>query len=53
MNNWYSFRSKDRKVRGIVPARDLAAVARFAGYPLDKLVIARVRWDGKEFVSND
>jgi hypothetical protein len=47
---WYRYRSKDRKVRGIVLTRDKEQVARLAGYPVEDLVIERVRWNGKEFV---
>ncbi len=50
MNHWYSYKSKDRKVTGIVLARSKAAVARLAGYPVGELVIERVRWNGEEFV---
>lgn len=49
MKHWYQFRSKDRKVRGYCPARDEPGVVRFAGYPLEELVIERVIWDGKQF----
>lgn len=37
-------------MRGLVPAKNEAEVARFAGYPVEELVIERVRWNGKEFV---
>jgi len=47
---WYSFKSKDRKVRGYCPAKNEDGVARLAGYPAEQLVIERVRWNGKEFV---
>jgi len=47
--NWYSFRSKDGKVKGYCPAESEAELARFAGYELKELVIKRVRWNGKEF----
>ena len=50
MNRWYSWESKDRKVRGIVLTRSKAAVARLAGYPKEELVIERVTWNGEEFV---
>lgn len=50
MNYWYSFRSKNRKVRGYCPARDEEEVARFAGYPVEELVIEPIRWNGKEFL---
>lgn len=50
MNHWYQYRSKDRKVRGIVMSQSKAAVARLAGYPVKELVIERVEWNGKEFV---
>ena len=48
--HWYKFRSKDKKVQGYVPRGTKAEVARLAGYPLEKLVIKRVIYDGKEFV---
>lgn len=48
--NWYQYRSKDGKVKGIVLARSKAAVARLAGYPVEELVIERVVWNGREFV---
>lgn len=51
MNRWYSYESKDRKVRGIVLTRSKAAVARLAGYPREELVIERVKWNGEEFVN--
>lgn len=41
MKQWYKFSSKDRKVRGLVPARDEEQVARLAGYPVEGLVIER------------
>ena len=47
---WFGYISKDRKVQGIVPARDHEEVARLAGYPVEGLVIERVRWNGEEFV---
>lgn len=50
MNHWYQFRSKDRKVRGYCPAKDEPGVARFAGYPVENLIIEPVIWNGKEFV---
>ena len=50
MNNWYFYRSKDRKIKGYVMARDEEAVAKFAGYPVKKLVIWRVFCNGKEFL---
>jgi len=53
MRSWYQYRSKDRKVRGIVLANSKAKVARLAGYPLGELVIERVRWNGKEFVKDN
>ena len=46
-NHWYSFKSKDGKVRGYCPGN----VAEFAGYPLEELVVERVKWNGKEFVT--
>ncbi len=48
--HWYQFKSKDRKVKGIILTRSKAAVARFAGYPISELVIERVVWNGQEFV---
>ena len=50
MRHWYSFRSKDRKVRGYCPGKDKEKVARLAGYPVEELVIERVRWNGERFV---
>lgn len=50
VNNWYQYRSKDRKQTGIVLARDEEAVAKFAGYPVSKLVIWRVEWNGERFI---
>ena len=50
MKDWYSYRSKDKKVRGYCLARDEAEVAYIAGYPVEELVIERARWNGKEFV---
>lgn len=50
MMHWYQYRSKDRKVRGIVLTRDKEQVARLAGYPVEELVIERVTWNGREFV---
>ena len=50
MRQWYQFKSKDGKVKGIVMSKSKAEVARFAGYPKEELVIERVRWNGKEFV---
>ena len=47
---WYSFRSKDRKVRGYFKAKTELEVARFAGYEIDSLVIQAVKWNGEEFV---
>ncbi len=44
---WHSFKSKDGKVRGYCPG----SVVEFAGYPLSELVIERVKWTGKEFVT--
>lgn len=34
---------------GYCPARDEAEVARFAGYPVEELIIERLKWNGKEF----
>ena len=50
MNHWYSYKSKDRKIKGYVLAGDENEVARLFGYPREKLVIERVRWNGREFV---
>jgi len=50
VRHWYQYRSKDRKVRGIVLCNSKEQVARLAGYPLEELVIERVKWNGKEFV---
>lgn len=50
MKRWYQYRSKDRKVKGYCPAEDGGQVALLAGYPVEELVIERVRWNGKEFV---
>ena len=43
--NWYYF--KNKKVQGYCPAK--LEVAKFAGYP--DVVIQRVKWTGKEFVT--
>lgn len=51
MKRWYSFKSKDRKVKGLVPARSELEVARFAGYPISELVIQRVKWNNEEFAT--
>ena len=48
--HWYSFKSKDGKVRGLVPATSKLGVARFSGYPISELVIEQVVWNGEEFV---
>lgn len=53
MNNWYFYRSKDKKVKGYVMARDEEAVVKFARYPLSKLVIECVEWDGERFVKDE
>ena len=50
MKKWYSYKSKDRKVKGYCPADSEDGVASLAGYPVEQLVIERVRWNGKEFV---
>lgn len=52
---WYSFKSKDRKVRGYCPAETELEVARFADYEIKDLIIRKVIWDkdGKEFVNNE
>ena len=50
MKHWYEYRSKDRKVRGIIPARDKEQVARLAGLDIKNMVIEQVGWDGKRFV---
>lgn len=36
-------------VKGYCPAEDEEQVALLAGYPVEELVIERVRWNGKEF----
>jgi len=48
--HWYSFKSKDGKIRGYCPAKSEQEVAEFAGYPISELHIGRVKWNGKEFV---
>lgn len=50
MRQWYFFKSKDKKVKGYCPARNEQEVARFAGYPLEELIIEKVIFDGEEFV---
>ena len=50
MRRWYQFRSKDGKQRGIILARSKAAVVRFAGYPVEQLIIEPVTWNGSEFL---
>ena len=37
-------------MRGYCPAKDEPGVARFAGYPVENLIIEPVIWNGKEFV---
>jgi len=36
---WYYFKTKDGKVKGLVPATSEQEIARFAGYPVEELVI--------------
>ena len=50
--HWYSFKSKDRKVRGYCLGETEAEVARFAGYPIAELNIEKVIWDEKQFREN-
>ncbi|MBA7598393.1 hypothetical protein ES703_05408 [subsurface metagenome] len=50
MKNWYSYKSKDRKIRGYVSAKDDNEVARLFGYPREEMVIELVKWNGREFV---
>ena len=47
---WFSYISKDRKIRGYCQAKDEQEVARQVGYPLDGLRVEQVMWDGERFV---
>jgi len=47
---WYQYRSKDKKTQGYCPGKNEAEVAHFASYPVEELVIERIRWNGKELV---
>lgn len=40
----YQFISKDGKVRGLVTARSKQEVAKFAGYPVEELIIKPEVW---------
>lgn len=51
MKRWYSFRSKDRKVKGYALEKGKQYVAILVGYPRNELIIERVRWNGEEFVT--
>lgn len=46
---WYSFRAKDRTVRGYCRAEDEESVCKFAGKAKEEMAIKKVVWDGKEF----
>lgn len=49
MRYWYSYKSKDGKVKGIVLSGSKEGVARLAGYDMEDLIIREVIWDGKQF----
>jgi len=53
MTHWYKYRSKDKNIQGYHPAKSKLEVARFLGYPVSRLVIERVSWNGQEFINGN
>lgn len=50
---WYSYKTKDKKVRGYCTGQNKQEakelIEKFAGYPIEELIVKRVIWDGEQF----